>query len=65
MFVIASWIAACVCCVALWMSLPIFAVIAAFAAVGISRYLFFVSVVPLSMGLTFLKGGAAAGGVAA
>jgi len=35
-----------------------FATLAAFAAVILARYLFFVSVVPLNMALTFARGGA-------
>jgi formate dehydrogenase iron-sulfur subunit len=37
--------------------IPMLALIAAFAGVLAARYLFFVSVVPLSMGLTFTRGG--------
>lgn len=35
--------------------LPLLALATSFTAVILGRYLFFVSVVPLSMGLTFLK----------
>jgi formate dehydrogenase iron-sulfur subunit len=45
--------------------LPWMALLAAIAAVALGRYLFFVSVVPLSMGLTFLSRGHSAHGVAA
>jgi DMSO reductase anchor subunit len=41
--------------------LPLLAVLAAVASVMLGRYLFFVSVVPLTMGLTFLKGKSAHG----
>ena len=41
--------------------LPALALVTSVAAVAIGRYLFFVSVVPLSMGLTFLKPNAAHG----
>jgi DMSO reductase anchor subunit len=46
-------------------SLPLPALVTAIAAVMLSRYLFFVSVVPLGMGLTFLKGKSVAHGMAA
>ncbi|MGA8939632.1 MAG: DmsC/YnfH family molybdoenzyme membrane anchor subunit [Acidobacteriaceae bacterium] len=64
-----SWLVAlCWMCVAgsllfLVAPLPWFSLIAAVAAVSISRYLFFVSVVPLSMGLTFLKSNTPSHGV--
>ena len=41
--------------------LPLFALLAAVLAVSMGRYLFFVSVVPLSMGLTFIGGKPARG----
>lgn len=39
----------------LYAPLPLLALVMALAAVMVNRYLFFVSVVPLSMGLTFLR----------
>lgn len=64
-YVTLSWVAAIASWLLLTASLPSFALIAAFVAVAVNRYLFFVSVVPLSMGLTFLKSKPAMRGVAA
>jgi len=50
-----SWLSAGATVLFLIAPLPWMAVTTALAAVLLSRYLFFVSVVPLSMGLTFLK----------
>ncbi|MDQ2844339.1 MAG: dimethyl sulfoxide reductase anchor subunit [Acidobacteriota bacterium] len=63
--VVTSWLAAGTSWLFLAASLPTSALITAFIAVAVSRYLFFVSVVPLSMGLTFLKGKSGVRGVAA
>ena len=59
-----SWIAAVVTPIFLAAPLPLCALITASAAVVLARYLFFVSVVPLSMGLTFLSAAPAHGGAA-
>jgi DMSO reductase iron-sulfur subunit len=58
-------LAAAASTILLAISLPLPALVMAVAAVTLSRYLFFVSVVPLSMGLTFLKGKSVAHGMAA
>ena len=50
-----SWLAALVTPLFLSAPLPLLALGTSLAAVMLARYLFFVSVVPLSMGLTFLK----------
>ncbi len=50
-----SWLAALATPLFLYAPLPLLALATSLAAVMLGRYLFFVSVVPLSMGLTFLK----------
>ena len=65
-----SWMACGVSSIFMAAPLPYLALAASLAAVSMGRYLFFVSVVPMSMGLTFIGGkgathGSAAGGVAA
>ncbi len=50
-----SWLAAMATPLFLAAPLPLLALATSFTAVMLGRYLFFVSVVPLSMGLTFLK----------
>ena len=57
-----SWLAACATVVFLAAPLPLLAFATACAAVLLQRYLFFVSVVPMNMGLTFLGAPSAAGG---
>lgn len=59
-----SWLAAGATPLFLAAPLPSLALGTAITAVVISRYLFFVSVVPLSMGLTFLSSAPAHGGAA-
>ncbi|HEV2619233.1 MAG TPA: 4Fe-4S dicluster domain-containing protein, partial [Acidobacteriaceae bacterium] len=57
-YVIASFAAAIAAAIFALVGLFLWAAIAAFAAVLLGRYLFFVSVVPLNMALTFTRGGA-------
>ena len=53
--VVLSWLAALATPLFLHAPLPLLALATSITAVMLGRYLFFVSVVPLSMGLTFLK----------